>query len=845
MAREKGKNAVINLNEEDENCESFSSSEEEFISSEKIEKNYPVDDMDEEVMNMVFDSEEDAYEFYNLYGKLTGFGIKKADVKISQDGTVRYRKFACSREGKRHERYYNVAQRIRQPRPETRTGCLACLRIKHDKASEKYVVTNFVKEHNHKMASKSSIPYLWSHRHVTDADYAQVRTMKMAGVKTSQVMKFFAMQCGGYGNVGFVLKDLYNRVDEERRVLIEAGDAKNAIAYFNGRKASDKSFIFEYDVDEESRLKTLFWADYESQLDYKCFGDVLIFDSTYNVNEYHKPLVVFSGVNNHYNTVVFGTALVSGESVEEYEWLLHTLTKAMGGRKPKAVITDGDKAMRRAINNVFPDARHRLCSWHLMKNAEAKAKSNVFKSMFGRMMKKAYPIGDLEEEWFAVVGKCGLRQNKWVEKIFEMRLLWAESLLRDTFFAGMRSTQRCEQMNAFLKQYLKKNMRFYESVIIHELALTHLRHTGAKAVHETEDTIVVLATELQKLEKHASEVYTRNVFFRVKKHLNRQGLYDCYEQKETWNGCVFFLKKYADDRTWTVELNRRTLSLKCSCKKMEWKGLPCAHMFRVMLMENMQSIPKSCILKRWTCEAREEADNEVLEGRQEIYAELVQTARFGTLTSICKEMCFFASHMDDGFARVRDIVIKETNNWRRAWVERGFDCGTNERLAVDPKESRLSQYCVKDPERTRAKGDRVHTNKNKAAKCGNCGLRDGHNKRTCPRNLLSYDACGISGSQAIHYSNPGSRTMGDSRFQFGASSSGDFQGVQHPLLSPSEMLNRVDRDGSGSQKIDHNQSHMMQSPWNEWNGTGSYTIAGVNETCLVDRNSYSASFWKS
>ena len=178
-----------------------------------------------------------------MYGKLTGLCIKKADVKISQDGTVRYRKFACFREGKRHERYYNLAQRIRQPRPETRTGCLACLRIKHDKASEKYVVTNFVKEHNHKMASKSSIPYLWSHRHVTDADYAQVRTMKMAGVKTSQVMKFFAMQCDGYSNIKFVLKDLYNRVDEERRVLIEARDAKNAIAYFNGRKPSDKSFF--------------------------------------------------------------------------------------------------------------------------------------------------------------------------------------------------------------------------------------------------------------------------------------------------------------------------------------------------------------------------------------------------------------------------------------------------------------------------------------------------------------------------------------------------------------------------------------------------------------------------
>ena len=51
--------------------------------------------------------------------------------------------------------------------------------------------------------------------------------------------------------------------------------------------------------------------------------------------------------------------------------------------------------------------------------------------------------------------------------------------------------------------------------------------------------------------------------------------------------------------------------------------------------------------------------------------ELGQTARFGTLTSICKEMCFFASYMDDGFARASNAT-NETNTQRRAWVECGL-----------------------------------------------------------------------------------------------------------------------------------------------------------------------------
>ncbi|CAN1183501.1 hypothetical protein LINPERHAP2_LOCUS36549 [Linum perenne] len=34
----------------------------------------------------------------------------------------------------------------------------------------------------------------------------------------------------------------------------------------------------------------------------------------------------------------------------------------MGGKQPKAVITDGDKAMALAISKAFPNAAHRLCS---------------------------------------------------------------------------------------------------------------------------------------------------------------------------------------------------------------------------------------------------------------------------------------------------------------------------------------------------------------------------------------------------------------------------------------------------------------------------------------------------
>ena len=113
----------------------------------------------------------------------------------------------------------------------------------------------------------------------------------------------------------------------------------------------------------------LFWFDGRSQVDYELFGDVLAFDATYEKNKYKCPVVVFSGVNHHLQTIVFGCGVVSDEFERTYVRLLEKFVETMKGKSPKLVITDGDLSMKNAIQRVFPDAKHRLCGWHLIRNA--------------------------------------------------------------------------------------------------------------------------------------------------------------------------------------------------------------------------------------------------------------------------------------------------------------------------------------------------------------------------------------------------------------------------------------------------------------------------------------------
>ncbi|CAN1226766.1 Protein FAR1-RELATED SEQUENCE 5, partial [Linum perenne] len=131
---------------------------------------------------------------------------------------------------------------------------------------------------------------------------------------------------------------------------------------------TDENFFLKYTCDDEGRLENIFWTDSMSILDYKHFGELLAFDTTYKKNAYNMPLVIFSGANHHFSTCVFGSALLKDETEPNYRWVLETLAEAMGGNKPSSVITDGDKSMKNAIMRVFPDATRRLCLWHLQKN---------------------------------------------------------------------------------------------------------------------------------------------------------------------------------------------------------------------------------------------------------------------------------------------------------------------------------------------------------------------------------------------------------------------------------------------------------------------------------------------
>ncbi|KAJ1415013.1 MULE transposase domain [Sesbania bispinosa] len=117
-------------------------------------------------------------------------------------------------------------------------------------------------------------------------------------------------------------RDMYNEIVRERR--IQVSDARSALSYLSGLGQSNADLYWRHTADAEGRLQHLFWCDGRSQYDYRVFG-VVAFDPTYRRNKYMCPFVVFAGVNNHNQTIVFGCGLVANETEETYVWLLTIL----------------------------------------------------------------------------------------------------------------------------------------------------------------------------------------------------------------------------------------------------------------------------------------------------------------------------------------------------------------------------------------------------------------------------------------------------------------------------------------------------------------------------------------
>uniref|UniRef100_A0A803MDV5 Protein FAR1-RELATED SEQUENCE n=2 Tax=Chenopodium quinoa TaxID=63459 RepID=A0A803MDV5_CHEQI len=123
--------------------------------------------------------------------------------------------------------------------------------------------------------------------------------MKSSGLTTMDTYNYMDTEAGGEQNVGHSVVDHLNFCSRLRMEQIAAGDVQTLVNILNQEQSDDPNFFFRVKFDNEGRISNIFWRDSMMLEDYRIYGDVLVFDTTYRTNIYNLICAPFVGINNH------------------------------------------------------------------------------------------------------------------------------------------------------------------------------------------------------------------------------------------------------------------------------------------------------------------------------------------------------------------------------------------------------------------------------------------------------------------------------------------------------------------------------------------------------------------
>ncbi|XP_043713638.1 protein FAR1-RELATED SEQUENCE 5-like [Telopea speciosissima] len=550
-------------------------------------------ELDVPSIGKVFDSAEQAYDFYNWYAGKIGFRVRKGRSEKTRKGIVRQRTFECSKEG--HRKVDHRTRNVRKSRPNTRTGCKARMVVKLTKDGI-WMVTEIVREHNHPLVAESN-PFLPTpQRVVKPVQAVKVARIDNSWISPTERCNTLCEEVGGHEN-HLRIKRMKDLKDGDIQVLLE---------YLENKKLEDPMFFHSVQVDHEDKMTNFFWVDARSVQNYFCFGDVVYFNATNNLHKYGRPFAPFVGVNHHRQTVFFGAALLLDETTESFIWLFHTFLKAVSGRAPKTIVTGQHAAIAKAIAIVMPKTCHRFCLWHIYLDA-ARNLSVAYTDCFSKRFKNIVYGPETEEEffpaWDGLLKEFNLEGDQWLKYLFEIREKWALVYGRESFCADMTTTQQSESTDSFLKRYLKRKYNLWRFLKRYEKAMERQRLDELTEDFNSNQTVPRLWADVAML-KEAAKEYTKSMYSMFEEEYKRWIACDCDIFEEVGPACVYKVTEESKSGERLVLFDSSNNTVVCSCKKFEFMGIQCRHVVKVLNERKIRTLPPQYILKRWSKSAK-------------------------------------------------------------------------------------------------------------------------------------------------------------------------------------------------------------------------------------------------
>ncbi|CAN7052813.1 uncharacterized protein LOC103853603 [Brassica rapa] len=227
-------------------------------------------------------------------------------------------------------------------------------------------------------------------------------------------------------------------------------------------------------VDEDKKFKYLFWALGASIEGFRAMRKVLVVDATHLKTVYGGVLFVATAQdpNHHHYPIAFGVA--DGEKYESWLWFMEQLKSVISDLSGLVFLSDRNKGLIKAVHQVFPQATHGYCIWHLSQNVKGYVRNNRETCAF-KFMECAHAYTEAE---FLVLydafGRKYPRAAEYLDKSCEQKK-WARC-----YFEGVRynvdTTNSAESFNGVIKDARKFTLLPMFDFIIGKIAEWFNKH---------------------------------------------------------------------------------------------------------------------------------------------------------------------------------------------------------------------------------------------------------------------------------------------------------------------------------------------------------------------------------
>uniref|UniRef100_A0A2N9EMN5 Protein FAR1-RELATED SEQUENCE n=1 Tax=Fagus sylvatica TaxID=28930 RepID=A0A2N9EMN5_FAGSY len=280
-------------------------------------------------VGMEFDSLQQIIEFYKNYAYSKGFATMTRSSRKNKGFTeTSYINLKCNREG----RYSSLVDDPSKKRSTIKNACEAGIKASLDITDHKWRILSFIENHNHDL-SPSKSRHFAAFRHISTDTRRRLLINDNAGVRINSNIKAsiveaggYDVEAGGYENVTYNQRDVRNFLEKERRLKCKEGDGQALHDYFVRMQAKNSNFYHALDLDDELRVRNVFWVDARSRAAYESFNDVITFDTTYLTNKYDMPFAPFIAIrpfywiNHHGESIILGCGLLSSEDTDSFVW---------------------------------------------------------------------------------------------------------------------------------------------------------------------------------------------------------------------------------------------------------------------------------------------------------------------------------------------------------------------------------------------------------------------------------------------------------------------------------------------------------------------------------------------